>query len=136
MPGIGAEQGPRQPMLQAYRRVSTIRPKHLDKGHWKDLEIKDLEIEITKIRRVKTEIVPVIVGELAFMSKGMEYNLEKISGAININELQKIILLETYSAHAKKISVHPVKYPSSTSGPRNGPGSSRVQEAVYSTSTV
>ena len=97
---------------------------------------KDLEIDITKIRRVKTEIVPVIVGELAFMSKGMEYNLEKISGAININELQKIILLETYSAHAKKISVHPVKYPSSTSGPRNGPGSSRVQEAVYSTSTV
>ena len=97
---------------------------------------KDLEIDITKIRRVKTEIVPVIVGELAFMSKGMEYNLEKISGAININELQKIILLETYSAHAKKISVHPVKYSSSTSGPRNGPGSSRVQEAVYSTSTV
>ena len=136
MPGIRAEQGPRQPMLQAYRRVSTIRPKHLDKGHWKDLEIKDLEIEITKIRRVKTEIVPVIVGELGFMSKGMEYNLEKISGAININELQKIILIETYSAHAKKISVHPVKYPSSTSGPRNGPGSSRVQEAVYSTSTV
>ena len=136
MPGIGAEQGPRQPMLQAYRRVSTIRPKHLDKGHWKDLEIKDLEIEITKIRRVKTEIVPVIVGELALISKGMEHNLGKISGAININELQKIILLETYSAHAKKISVHPVKYPSSTSGPRNGPGSSRVQEAVYSTSTV
>ena len=97
---------------------------------------KALEIDITKIRREKTEIVPVIVGELAFMSKGMEYNLEKISGAININELQKIILLETYSAHAKKISVHPVKYPSSTSGPRNGPGSSRVQEAVYSTSTV
>ena len=85
--------------------------------------------EITKIRRVKTEIAPVIVGELAFMSKGMEYNLEKISGAININELQKIILLETYSAHAKKISVHPVKYPFSTSGPRNGPGSSRVQRS-------
>ena len=53
---------------------------------------KDLEIEITKIRRVKTEIVSVIVGELALISKGMEYNLGKISGAININELQKIIL--------------------------------------------
>ena len=87
---------------------------------------KDLEIEITKIRRVKTEIVPVIVGELALISKEIEHNLGKISGAINMNELQKIILLETYSAHAKKISVHPVKYPSSTSGPRNGPGSSRV----------
>ena len=87
---------------------------------------KDLEIEITKIRRVKTEIVPVIVGELALISKGIEHNLGKISGAINMNELQKIILLKTYSAHTKKISVHPVKYPSSTSGPRNGPGSSRV----------
>ena len=53
---------------------------------------KDLEIEITKIRRVKTEIVPVIVDELALISKGMEYNLGKISGAININELQKIRL--------------------------------------------
>ena len=42
---------------------------------------KDLEIEITKIRRVKTEIVPVIVGELALISKGMQYNLGEISGA-------------------------------------------------------
>ena len=48
---------------------------------------KDLEIEITKIRRVKTEIVPVIVGELALISKGMQYNSRKISGAVNINEL-------------------------------------------------
>ena len=96
---------------------------------------KDLEIEITEIRRVKTEIMPVIVGELALISKGMEHNLGKISGAININELQKSILLETYSAHPK-ISVHPVKYPASTSRPRNGPGSSRVQEAIHSTSTL
>ena len=96
---------------------------------------KDFEIEITKIQRLKTEIVPFIVGELALISKGMEHNLGKISGAININELQKIILLETYSAHAK-ISVHPVKYPSSTSRPRNGPGSSRVQEAIHGTSTL
>ena len=41
---------------------------------------KDLEIEITKIRRVKTEIVPVIVSELALISKGMQYNLGEISG--------------------------------------------------------
>ena len=53
---------------------------------------KDFEIEITKIQRVKTEIVPFIVGELALISKGMEHNLGKISGAININELQKIRL--------------------------------------------
>ena len=29
--------------------------------------------------------MPVIVGELALISKGMEHNLGKISGAININ---------------------------------------------------
>ena len=40
MPNIGSDQGPRQPMLQDYRGVSTIRPKHLDKGHRKDLEIQ------------------------------------------------------------------------------------------------
>ena len=86
MPDIGSDQGPRQPMLQAYRCVSTIRPKHLDKGHWKDLEIQrpwDRNHE----KRVKTEIAPVIVDELALISKGMQYNLGKISGAININEL-------------------------------------------------
>ena len=96
---------------------------------------KDLEIEITQIRRVKTEIVPVIVDELALISKGMQYNLGKISGAITSMSCKRSGL-ETFSAHARKISVHPVKYPSSTSGPRNGPGSSRVQEAIYSTSTV
>ena len=54
---------------------------------------KDLEIEITKIRRVKTETVPAIVGELALISKGMQCNLGKISGAIlNISELQNIRL--------------------------------------------
>ena len=96
---------------------------------------KDLEIKITQIRRVKTEIVPVIVDELALISKGMQYNLGKISGAITSMSCKRSGL-ETFSAHARKISVHPVKYPSSTSGPRNGPGSSRVQEAIYSTSTV
>ena len=96
---------------------------------------KGLEIEITQIRRVKTEIVPVIVDELALISKGMQYNLGKISGAITSMSCKRSGL-ETFSAHARKISVHPVKYPSSTSGPRNGLGSSRVQEAIYSTSTV
>ena len=96
---------------------------------------KGLEIEITQIRRVKTEIVPVIVDELALISKGMQYNLGKISGALTSMSCKRSGL-ETFSAHARKISVHPVKYPSSTSGPRNGPGSSRVQEAIYSNSTV
>ena len=114
---------------------------------------KVLEIEITEVRRVKTEIVPVIVSELALISKGMEHNLGKISGAIIIISVEMTFSykiwfskrismsckrsgLETFSAHTRKIYVHPVKYPSSISGPRNEPGSSRVQEAIYSTSTM
>ena len=53
---------------------------------------KDLKIEITKIRRVKTEIVPVIVSELALISKGCSIIQERSLELININELQKIRL--------------------------------------------
>ena len=90
MPDIGSDQGPRQPMLQANRCVRIIRPKHLDKGHWKDLEIQRPWDQ--NHANTESEIVPVIVDELALISKGMQYNLGKISGAININELQKIRL--------------------------------------------
>ena len=45
------------------QNTSTKVPENISK-------YKDLEIEITKIRRVKTAIVPVIVGELALISKG------------------------------------------------------------------
>ena len=49
---------------------------------------KDLEFETTRMWGMRTETVPVIVG-------AMDHNLEKIPGASNINELQKIILLGT-----------------------------------------
>ena len=40
----------------------------------------------------KTETVPIIVGVLG-LKKGVDQNLRKIPGTININELQKMILL-------------------------------------------
>ena len=44
---------------------------------------------------IKAEITPVVIGALGFIKKGMEKYTEKIPGAININELQKITLLGT-----------------------------------------
>ena len=44
---------------------------------------------------MRTEIVPVIVGALGLIRKGMVQNLGKIPGASTINELQKIILQGT-----------------------------------------
>ena len=41
----------------------------------------------------KTETVPIIVGVLRLLKKGVDQNLGKIPGTININELQKMILL-------------------------------------------
>ena len=56
---------------------------------------KDLEIETTRMWGMRTETVPVIVGAVGLIREGMDQNLGKITGASNINELQKIILLGT-----------------------------------------
>ena len=80
-------------MLQTYRRIATIRPKHRDESHWKAFKIQrawDWNHENVGIR---TETVPVIVGALGLIREGMDQNLGKIPGASNNNELQKIILL-------------------------------------------
>ena len=59
------------------------------------LKYKDLQIETTRMLGMRTETVPVIVGALGLIRRGMDQNLGKIPGDSNINELQKIILLGT-----------------------------------------
>ena len=54
---------------------------------------KDVEIEITKMWGLKTITVPVVIGTLAVVKKGIKEQLDKIQGKINITELQKIALL-------------------------------------------
>ena len=57
-----------------------------------DVPVPSDQNSSTKIRRVKTEIVPVIVGELALISKRMQKIQERSLELLNINELQKIRL--------------------------------------------
>ena len=54
---------------------------------------KDLEIEITKMWGLKTITVPVVIVALGIVKKGIEKQIDKIPGKINITELQKIALL-------------------------------------------
>ena len=54
---------------------------------------KDVEIEITKMWGLKTITVPVVIGTLGVVKKGIKEQLDKIQGKINITELQKIALL-------------------------------------------
>ena len=51
---------------------------------------KDLEIETSE-----TETIPVIIGALGAIKKGLETYLGRIPGQISISELQKITLLGT-----------------------------------------
>ena len=51
--------------------------------------------------------MPIIVGVLGLLKKGVDQNLGKIAGTININELQKMILLGSACMIIQKISVHP-----------------------------
>ena len=56
---------------------------------------KDLGIEISTIWGLKTETVSVVIGALGQVKKGLGKHVEKIPGNINIEELQKISLLDT-----------------------------------------
>ena len=54
---------------------------------------KDLEIEVTRMFGMSTETVLVVTGALAVIKRGLEEQMGKTPGSINISELQKIMLL-------------------------------------------
>ena len=68
---------------------------------------KDLEIEITRMWGMKMQIVPVIIGALGVITKGIDKQICNIPGNINVTELQKIALLG--SAHILRSLIHQVE---------------------------
>ena len=66
---------------------------------------KDVEIEITKMWGLKTITVPVVIGTLGVVKKGIKEQLDKIQGKINITELQKIALLGSSHILRKVLSI-------------------------------
>ena len=56
---------------------------------------KDLEIEIERMWGMKATTIPVVIGALGLIKKGLEKYTKKIPGNIKISELQKIALLGT-----------------------------------------
>ena len=51
---------------------------------------KDFEIEIARMWGMKTQIVPVVIGALGVIKKGIDEQICKFPGKINVTELQKI----------------------------------------------
>ena len=56
---------------------------------------KDLEIEVAKMQKMKTKIVPVIVGALGMIKKGTQKYVNEIPGNLSLAEIQKIVLNST-----------------------------------------
>ena len=67
---------------------------------------KDLGIEISTIWGLKTETVSVVIGALGQVKKGLGKYVEKLPGNINIEERQKISLLDTAHILRKVLSTN------------------------------
>jgi hypothetical protein len=58
-------------------------------------QFKDLEIEVSRMWKVRTKIVPVIIGALGTIKVGLDQNLQLLPGHLSAIELQKIALMST-----------------------------------------
>ena len=56
---------------------------------------RDLETEVSRMCKVRTKIVPVIIGALGTINKGLDQNLQLPPGHLLAIELQKITLMST-----------------------------------------
>ena len=57
------------------------------------VKYKDLEIEIARMWKMGKETIPVVIGALGVIKKGLEKYVDKIPGTVSIDELQKTTLL-------------------------------------------
>ena len=66
---------------------------------------KDLEIETTKMWHLETVTIPVIVGALGTIGKGLDNYIKKIPGNPSLPEIQKITLTGTAHILRKTLSM-------------------------------
>ena len=71
----------------------------------KKSKYKDLELEIQRMWHMKTILIPVVVGALGTVKKGMIENIEKVSKRANVTEIQKICMLGSARILRKVLSI-------------------------------
>ena len=54
--------------------------------------LKDLQIEIERMWKLKTTIVPVVIDALGVISKNVQKHIDKLSGTTWLAEVQNIVL--------------------------------------------
>ena len=70
----------------------------------KKSKYKDLELEIQRMWHMKI-VIPVVVGALRTVKKGMIENMEKVSKSANVTEIQKICMLGSARILRKVLSI-------------------------------
>ena len=71
----------------------------------KKSKYKDLELEIQRMWQMKTEVMPVVVGALGTIKKGMVENIKRVSERTNVTETQKISMLGSAQILRKVLNV-------------------------------
>ena len=66
---------------------------------------KHLEIEVTKMWKLKTKIIPVVIGALGMIKKGTQNFLDQVPGKPSLQEMQKIVLTSTAHILRKVLSM-------------------------------
>jgi hypothetical protein len=67
----------------------------IEKAAEKMLKYKDLKTEIQRMWNVKTNVIPVIIGATATISKSFRTYVSNIPGNHEVKELQKTAILGT-----------------------------------------
>ena len=66
---------------------------------------KDLETEVTKMWKLKTKTISVVIGALGMIKKSTENFIDKISGKPSLQEMKKIALTNTAHILRKVLSI-------------------------------
>ena len=66
---------------------------------------KYLEIEVTKMWKLKTNIIPVVIGALGIIKMESQNFIDQIPGKSSLQEIQKIVLTSTTQILQKVLSL-------------------------------
>ena len=71
----------------------------------KKSKYEDLEVEIQRMWQMKTIVIPVVVGALGTLKKGMVENIEKVAKNASVTEIQEIFMLGSARILRKVLSI-------------------------------
>ena len=66
---------------------------------------KDLQIEMERMWHLKTTVIPIVVGALGMVKRGIHNHLKSLPGEPRLQEIQKIVLTSTAHILRKALSI-------------------------------